>query len=61
MPSLRSGRKGNLIVQVLIEIPKKLTRRQEELLREFAETEDHGVLPQSDGFWKRIKDYIAGD
>ena len=61
LPNLRSGRKGDLIVQVGIEIPKKISKRQEELLREFAETEDHKVMPESKGFFDKIKSYIAGE
>ncbi len=59
-PNLRTGRRGDLIVQCFIEIPKRLSERQEELLLEFAETEDRNVMPQSRGFWDRIKEYIAG-
>ena len=61
LPNLRSGRKGDLIVQALIEIPTKLTEEQEGLLRNFAQTENHDVLPQSRGFLDKIKRYIAGD
>jgi len=61
LPNLRNGRKGDLIVQVGIEIPKKMSKRQEELLREFAETEDHKVMPESRGFFDKIKSYIAGE
>ncbi len=59
MPNLRSGRKGDLAVLVLIEIPKKLTEKQKELLREFARTEDHKMMPESHGFWDRIKEYLG--
>jgi molecular chaperone DnaJ len=61
LPNLRSGRIGDLVVQVLVEIPKKLSEEQERLLREFAETEDHDVLPHSGGFWDKIKEYLSGD
>ncbi len=61
LPNLRNGHRGDLIVQALIEIPKKLTDKQEQLLRDFAETEDHHVLPQSNGFFDTIKRYIAGE
>ena len=61
LPNLRSGRRGDLIVQVLVEIPKKLSRKQEELLREFAELEDQEVMPHSTSFWEKIKGVIAGD
>lgn len=60
LPNLRSGRRGDLAVVVRIEIPRRLTRRQEELLREFAATEDHDVLPERHGFFKKIRDFLAG-
>ncbi len=60
LPNLRSGKPGDLVVQVLVEIPKKLTEKQEQLLREFAETESHEVMPHSRGFWDKIKQYIGG-
>ena len=36
MPSLRSRERGDLVVELFIETPAKLTARQKELLREFA-------------------------
>jgi molecular chaperone DnaJ len=57
---MRSGRVGDEIVQVLVEIPKKLAREQEELLRRFAATEDKEVLPESKGFFERMKEYFTG-
>jgi len=59
MPNLRSGRRGDLIVVLLVEIPSKLTKRQEELLREFAATEDRDVLPHSKSFWGKVKEYLG--
>src|SRR5438046_3946500 len=35
LPNLQSGRVGDEVVQVLIEIPKKLSKDQQELLRQF--------------------------
>lgn len=61
LPNLRTGRRGDEIVQVLIEIPKKLTGDQKELLRRFAATEDKAVLPESKGFFERLKNYLAGE
>ncbi|MCC5786981.1 MAG: molecular chaperone DnaJ [Phycisphaerales bacterium] len=60
LPNLRSGRKGDLIVGVKIEIPRKLSSKQEKLLREFAETEDAKVLPESHGFFDRLKNFLGG-
>ncbi|MFI4862096.1 MAG: molecular chaperone DnaJ [Phycisphaerales bacterium JB063] len=59
LPNLRSGRRGDLIVAVLIEVPKKLSGEQEELLRAYAATENHDVMPHSKGFWEKIKTYIG--
>jgi molecular chaperone DnaJ len=59
LPNLRSQRKGDEIVQVLIEIPKKLSRKQEELLRQFAAGEDSSALPESKGFFERVKEYFT--
>jgi molecular chaperone DnaJ len=60
LPNLRTGRPGHEIVQVVIEIPQKLSREQEELLRKFASTEDTSVLPESKGFFERMKEYLTG-
>lgn len=60
LPNLHSGRVGDEIVQVLVEIPKKLSRAQEELLRQFAATEDKNVLPETKGFFERMKEYLTG-
>ncbi len=59
MPSLRGQRRGELVVALMLEIPKKLSERQAELLREYAELEDRDVLPENDSFWSKIKSYIS--
>lgn len=61
LPDIRSRRRGDELVQVLVEIPKKLNKRQAELLREFAETEDKSVLPESKGFFDKLMKYFADD
>lgn len=59
LPDLRTGRRGDEIVQVAVEIPKKLNKKQETLLRQFAETEDKSVLPESKKFFEKVVDYIS--
>lgn len=61
LPNLRNGRRGNQIVQVGVEIPKKLSREQADLLRKFAATEDKSVLPESKGFFEQVKEYLSGE
>lgn len=55
LPDLRSYRTGDEVVQVIIEIPKKLTDRQRELLEEFAGTEEANVMPAKKGFFDKVK------
>ena len=58
LPDLHERGRGDILVQVVVEIPKKLTRKQEQLLREFAETENKGVLPQREGFLEKLAGYL---
>jgi len=60
LPNLRSGRRGDLVVVTKIEIPSKLSTKQEKLLRDVAETENVDVLPESQGFLKKMKDLLGG-
>lgn len=59
LPDIRSRRVGDQHIRILIEVPRKLSKKQEELLREFAKTEDHQVLPQSRGFLDRLKEFLS--
>ena len=43
----------------VVEIFQMLSEKHESLLREFAETENHDVMPESRGFWDKIKDYLG--
>ena len=52
----RGQGKGDLKVQVVIETPKKLTPRQEELLRDFAKTEEQGNSPQRKSFLDKVRE-----
>ena len=61
LPDIRSYRNGDQVVQILIEIPRKLSDRQKQLLREFEETEDSTVMPQKKGFLDKLKDKIKGE
>jgi molecular chaperone DnaJ len=60
MPNLRAGGKaGDLLVQVLVETPRNLTPRQEELFRELAEIDQKHVSPQRKSFLNKLKDFFA--
>ena len=59
LPNLRTGRTGDLISVIRVEIPKKLSTKQKEILRQFSETEDHDVLPERHSFWNKMKDLFG--
>jgi len=61
LPNVRGYGIGDEIVQVVIETPKKLTQRQEELLREFAKTEGKTVMPHRATFLEKLKHYFEGN
>lgn len=50
---------GDQIVRVIIETPKKLTARMEELFRELATLENANVSPQRKGFLDKVKEYFT--
>jgi molecular chaperone DnaJ len=56
MPVLQARGRGDLVTEVVVETPSKLSARQKELLRELQETETGDETPQSKGFLDRIKD-----
>ena len=60
LPNLRSGRRGDLVIVAKIEVPTRVTKQQEQLLREYAATEDKAVMPQSQGFWKKVAEFLGG-
>jgi molecular chaperone DnaJ len=46
---------------VLIEVPRKLSEKQKQLLRDFAATEDHSAMPQKRGFLEKLKTMFTGE
>lgn len=60
MPVMRSSDFGDLYIQVAVETPQKLTRRQRELLEEFEEISSDHNNPESTGFFSRMKNFLDG-
>jgi molecular chaperone DnaJ len=58
VPDLRTGRTGDELVQVVIDVPRKLDAEQKELLREYAKTEQRSVSPESKGFFEKLVEYF---
>lgn len=59
MPVLRSREIGDLYIQVDVEIPKNLSKRQRELLEEFRQASNEANHPESAGFFSRVKDLFG--
>jgi molecular chaperone DnaJ len=60
MPVLRSRETGDMYVQVVVETPQNLTKRQRELLAEFEKVSSKETHPESAGFFSRVRDFIDG-
>jgi len=58
LPDIHGYGRGDQLVQVIIETPRKLTKEQEELLKKFAETEDIHITPQRKSFLEKVKEYF---
>ena len=61
MPVLRSKQQGDLYIQVEVETPKSLTRKQRELLKEFENASNESTSPASTGFFARVKEFFEGE
>ena len=47
-------------MRVVIEVPRTLSREQEDLLRKFAETEDVNITPKRRSFFDKARKYLEG-
>ncbi len=56
MPVLRTKQQGDLYIQVEVETPKNLSRKQRELLKAFEEGSNANTSPESTGFFDRVKE-----
>ncbi|MCO4053849.1 MAG: molecular chaperone DnaJ [Bosea sp.] len=60
MPVLRSSDMGDLYIQVQVETPQNLNRRQRELLTEFEKESSGDTHPETAGFFDRMKGFFDG-
>lgn len=64
MPSLQQSGfgagHGDLYIQVMVETPVKLSKRQRELLEEFAKLDGEESSPESTGFFDKVKEMLGG-
>jgi molecular chaperone DnaJ len=59
MTVLRSPSRGDMYVEVAVETPVNLSKRQQELLREFEKSgESAKTQPESEGFFAKVKEFF---
>jgi molecular chaperone DnaJ len=55
VPALRSGRRGDLVCEVAVEVPTSLSAEEADLLAQFAALRGEEVQPPREGLFSRIK------
>ncbi len=60
MPVLRSKQTGDMYVQVVVETPQSLTKRQREILAEFEKLSSQDTHPESAGFFGKVREFLGG-
>jgi molecular chaperone DnaJ len=60
MPVLRARQSGDMYVQVVVETPQNLTKKQRELLAEFDRLSSTATQPESSGFLGKVKEFLDG-
>jgi molecular chaperone DnaJ len=59
MPVMRSSKVGDMYIQVVVETPRNLSRRQRELLEEFEKASSAETNPESTGFFARVREFFS--
>jgi len=59
VPDVRGAARGDQLVRVVVETPRKLTARQRELLEEFARSAGEEVNPLAKGFFDKVKEMFG--
>ncbi len=60
MPVLQGRGRGDLVVEIVVETPTKLSKEQRGLLEQFRDTETGDECPRSRGFFDKLKSAIGG-
>ncbi|UBS32067.1 molecular chaperone DnaJ [Altererythrobacter sp. N1] len=60
MPVLQGRGRGDLVVEIAVETPTRLSKEQKELLEQFRATETGDECPESRGFFDRLKEAFGG-
>jgi molecular chaperone DnaJ len=54
-PALRGGRRGDLMIEVNVDVPTQLTAEEAELLAQFAAMRGEQVSSHPDGLFSRLR------
>ena len=60
MPVMRGQGAGDMFVEIAVETPVNLTKKQQELLREFEKAGTQQNNPESSSFFARVKEFFDG-
>ena len=60
MPVLQSKRYGDLFVEIHVEIPKNLNKKQKALLKEFQNETSENTSPDSESYIAKLKNLFSG-
>ena len=58
MPNMYGHGQGDLLIKVKIETPRKLTPKQEQLMREYDKLEEKNVSPERKSFFDKVKSFF---
>jgi molecular chaperone DnaJ len=61
MPDPHGNPRGDLVARIQVAVPKKLTKKYEELLRKLAEIEEQPVARPQKSFFESVKEFFTGD
>ncbi len=61
MPDPHGGPRGDLVARIQVEVPKKLTKKHEELLRQLAELDHKHVSAHRKSFFESVKGFFTGE
>ncbi len=59
IPKLQRSGKGDLYVRIVVEVPTNLSKKQKELLQEFADISKEDCTPMKKSFMEKIKDFLT--
>ena len=60
MPVLQGRGRGDMVIEVAVETPTRLSKEQRAILEQFRETETGDECPQSQGFFDKIRTAFGG-